>query len=102
MRMLLMRHFSMLGKEHVTLPDNFAAVRDIPVVSWQKPGSWDLAYGNLEALRKLPKDKFCIMGLHGPFVIGKDLTDAYMIMQKIENSCQMAYLYNTYTAVVKD
>jgi ribulose-5-phosphate 4-epimerase/fuculose-1-phosphate aldolase len=91
----------MLGCDKITLPDNYAALHNIPIVPWRKPGSWELAYGNLEALHSLPKDKFVVMGLHGPFSMGKDLDDAYMVMQKMENTAQMAYLYNTYTAAVK-
>lgn len=93
--------YSMLGRDKLVLPDNFAALHSIPIVPWQQPGSWPLAYGNLDALRALPKDKFCIMGLHGPFTMGTDLYDAYMVMQKVENAAQMAYLYETYTATVK-
>ncbi len=94
--------FSMLGVKAIRLPDNFAGARNIPIVPWVKPGTWDIAYGNVEALKSCPKDKFVVMGLHGLLTVGRDLEDAFLIQEKIESSAQAAYLYQTYTRIVGD
>ncbi|MDR1765893.1 MAG: class II aldolase/adducin family protein [Lachnospiraceae bacterium] len=88
---------SLLGVDAIRLPEHYAGAKVIRIVPWAEAGTWELAYGNVDAL-KGSWSKSVVMGCHGSLTTGVDLEDAYMKQEQMEHAAKVAYLYKTYTA----
>ena len=97
------RTMSYLPIERVCVPPECHTVRGVrpwPVVPYQEPGSWALAYGNIEGL-KVSHDGV-IMGCHGPVAVGADLVTAFQNMEDIEASARNSYLLQVFLGATKN
>lgn len=84
--------YSMTGRDAMRLPDNFAGIRYAPIAPWVHPGTWELAYNNVDALLKTDKRHGIIMEKHGPLVLASDLEEAYMLLEDLEHSAKVGYM----------
>ena len=78
------------GEKYVMPPAEHFPGRPVPIVPFKPYGTWELAYGNSEALKESKSG--VIMGEHGPLTVGKDLVSAWMAHEMLEHVCHAAYL----------
>ena len=89
--------YSILGTPSMKLEqeemDELIGPRQIPITPYAKFGTWELADTINEPMRDIP---FVILGHHGPLTVGKDLDEAFMLMEAIEHSAKISYLLQLY------
>lgn len=85
--------YSLLGVPFMEQKGEFVGPKNIPCVPYEKPGTWELAESIVPAMMEVP---YALMGAHGPITVGKTLDEAFMLMESIEHSAQVAYLLHQY------
>jgi len=90
-----------LDKGKVTLPDDHAGPKLIPIAPYTTAGTWELAQAAVDTLQKSWGKMAVIMGKHGLLTVADDLETAYMSHENIEHAAKLAYLLHTYEAASK-
>ena len=85
--------YSLLGVPFMEQKGEFVGPRNVPCVPYVKPGTWELADSIIPAMKEAP---YVLMGAHGPVTVGKTLEEAFMLMESIEHTAQIAYLLHQY------
>lgn len=69
-----------------------AAERILVTDPYAPPGSQGLADAAVDALRRQPGSRACLLANHGPLTVGASLGDAYLVAQQVEWIAQVTFV----------